>query len=218
MDGSADPAWTARAYDANLDAYVQFAGTELSAATETPSDLDALRAFVEHVRGRPAGRVADLGCGPGRVAAFLASHGLEVLGLDVSPAMVKAARLAHPHLVFEEGRLTAVPVLDRSLAGAVCWYSIIHTPPDQLDDVGAELARVLGPGGHLLVAFQAGEGEAEERTYASGARLIFYRHDPGAVARVLTGVGMLVDDVVIREPHFEHESTPQALISAHAVG
>ncbi|MDQ3641416.1 MAG: class I SAM-dependent methyltransferase, partial [Actinomycetota bacterium] len=127
---------TARAvYDTTAEMYRELVGTEVTPAIEGPVDRALLAAFVECVTGAAAATVADVGCGPGRVAAFLAAHGLDVLGVDVSQAMLDVARDEHPGIRFDEGRLTALPVPDKSLAGAVCWYSIIHTPPAHLHDV-----------------------------------------------------------------------------------
>lgn len=70
-------------------------GTELTAAVEGPVDRALLHAFVESL-GESAGPVADAGCGPGRVAAFLSARGIDIVGVDVSPAMLAVARDAHP--------------------------------------------------------------------------------------------------------------------------
>jgi len=203
-------------YDAAAEKYTAFVGTELAAATEAPIDRALLTAFVELVAAHPGNRVADVGCGPGRVAAFLAARDIEVVGVDVSRAMLAVARQAHPSIPFEEGRLTALPIPDRSLAGAVCWYSVIYTPPEHLDEVCAELGRVLAPGGHLLVAFQAGTGEPVHRSEAFGTRfpLTSYRHSIDGVVRVLTTAGLQVHARAVREPEFDHESTPQAFVLA----
>jgi ubiquinone/menaquinone biosynthesis C-methylase UbiE len=133
-------------YDASADRYVEFVGTEISSATEAPVDHSLLTAFVDLVTDGTSKRVADVGCGPGRVAAFLAMRGLDVVGLDVSAAMLSAARIAHPDISFEEGRLDDLPIDEGSLAGVVCWYSIIYTPPECLGDAFTELDRVLSPG------------------------------------------------------------------------
>jgi SAM-dependent methyltransferase len=209
------------AYDTAAEAYAELVGTEISGAIEGSVDRALLGAFVELVGdagARPAGRVADVGCGPGRVAAFLAGHGLDVLGVDVSPAMLAVARAAHPGVDFTEGRLTDLPVPDGALAGAVCWYSIIHTPPAELGPVCAELARALAPGGHLLVGFQAGDGEAVHRTTAYGRQvsLTSYRHVPDDVVGRLTAADLQVRARAVREPELAHESTPQAFILARA--
>lgn len=207
---------TARAvYDATAEAYAQRIGTEVTAAVESPLDRALLAAFAELVAD-VHGTVADVGCGPGRVTALLAAAGIDVIGFDLSPAMLEVARRAHPGVSFEEGRLTGLPVGDRSLAGAVCWYSIIHTPPQRLPDVAAELVRVLDDPGHLLLAFQAGDGESLHRTdaFGSGLPLTSYRHAPDDVVRSLVAAGFAVHARAVREPELDHESTPQAFIIA----
>jgi SAM-dependent methyltransferase len=205
-------------YDASVDGYLGFVGTEISAATEGPIDRAVLTAFVESLADARAGRVADLGCGPGRVAALFARCGFDVVGIDVSPAMVTAASAAHPGIEFHEGHLAALPLADGALAGAVCWYAIIHTPPDQLDAVAAELARVLMPGGELLVAFQAGTGDAVFRAdaHGTGLPLTSFRHHPDSVTDALARAGLPVHTRVVREAQLPHETTPQAFLIARA--
>lgn len=203
-------------YDAAAERYLEFVGTELSAATEGPIDRSLLSAFVELVAARPSARVADVGCGPGRVAAFLARHGLRVLGVDVSIGLLARARVAHPDIPFEEGRLDHLPIAGASLGGAVCWYSIIHTPPARLDAVFAELCRVLEPGGQLLLAFQAGDGDAMHRpdAHGTGMPLTSYRHGLADVARRLETAGFEVRASAERAPELDHETTAQAFIFA----
>jgi SAM-dependent methyltransferase len=195
--------------------YAQLVGTQLSAAFDGPLDRALLAEFAE-LMGVTAAPVADLGCGPGRVAAFLAAHGLDVVGVDVSQAMLAVARAAHPDVRFEQGWLTALPFRDGSLGGAVCWYSIIHTPPENLDEVFAELARAFTEDGHLLLAFQAGDGECVNRpdAYGSGISLTNYRHSPDEVARSVIAAGLQVHARAVREPELDHESSPQAFILA----
>ncbi len=202
-------------YDAAAAPYAKAVGVRLSEAFEGPVDRALLVAFVELVGPSP-GLVADVGCGPGRVAAFVASHGLDVVGVDLSPAMLAVARAAHPDLRFEEGTLTALPFDDRSLAAAVLWYSIIHTRPEELPEVFAEMARVLEPSGELLVGFQAGGGECVHRVdaYGTGMTLPSYRHSPGSVADAVDTAGFHVHTRVRREPALAHESTPQAFVLA----
>jgi ubiquinone/menaquinone biosynthesis C-methylase UbiE len=147
-------------YDMAAPRYVHFVGTEISSATEGPIDQSLLVAFVELVKGQTIDLVADVGCGPGRVAAFMAERGLDVVGVDVSQAMLTVARSAHPHIRFEEGQLDALPFETGVLAGAVCWYSIIYTPIDRLAEAFGELARVLMPGGYrLLQPWRYGPGK-----------------------------------------------------------
>ncbi|MGH9917479.1 MAG: class I SAM-dependent DNA methyltransferase, partial [Nitrososphaerales archaeon] len=203
-------------YDASAERYVQFVGTEISSATEGPVDQSLLVAFIELIKGRSVTRVADVGCGTGRVAAFMAARGLDVVGVDVSPAMLAVARIAHPGIEFEEGRLDKLPFGEGALAGVVCWYSIIYTPPERLGEAFAELTRVLDAAGHLLIAFQAGSGEPVQRPGPQGTTLCLtsYRHSMGSVIRYLQDAGLQIYTTALREPELDHESNPQAFLIA----
>jgi SAM-dependent methyltransferase len=147
---------TAEAYDAFAVRYADFARNELD---RLPLDRAVLAAFAEFVRAAGAGRVAELGCGPGRVTAHLRDLRLDAFGVDLSPVMIDLARDAYPDLRFEVGSMDALDLADGELDGIVSWYSIIHTPPQELPPYFAEFRRVLAPGGHLLLAFFESEGE-----------------------------------------------------------
>jgi SAM-dependent methyltransferase len=107
------------------------------------------------------GVVGDLGAGPGHVAAHLAALGAGALALDLSPAMTAIARsrLGLPSLA---GSLTALPLRTGALAGAAAMYCLIHLDDPALDAAAAELARVVAPGGPLLVAFHEVRADSAE--------------------------------------------------------
>jgi SAM-dependent methyltransferase len=144
---------TAAAYDAMAVRYTEFVRGVWDAS---PLDNAALAAFVGHVRG--AGLVADLGCGPGHLTAHLRDLGLDVFGVDLSPAMVEIARAAEPGLRFEVGSMAALDVPDASLGGILSWYSMIHTPPEEVPGYFAEFTRTLAPGGHVLLGCFESDG------------------------------------------------------------
>jgi SAM-dependent methyltransferase len=205
-------------YEASSERYVGLVGTEINPATEGPVDRSLLMAFVELVATSRGARVADVGCGPGRVAAYLAANGLDVIGIDVSPAMLVEARRAHPDIEFEEGCLDDLPITGGALTGAICWYSIIYTPPERLDAAFDELRRVLEPGGHLLLAFQVGDGDPMHRTDAQGTGLALtvYRHGLGDLTRRLERARFVVHATAERAPELDHESTPQGFVIARS--
>ncbi|MCW2776692.1 MAG: methyltransferase [Frankiales bacterium] len=170
-----------------------------------------LRAFAEEVG---AGPVLEVGCGPGRVAAHLAGLGLDVAGLDLSPGMVEVARREHPGLQVDVGDLTALPHPDASLAGVVAWYSLIHVPTAELPDAVAELARVLRPGGLLLLAFQVGDTDrVHDRPYGHDVPLVSHRLQPDRVTALLAASGLELEGTLVRQPQ-GLEPTPQAYLTA----
>jgi SAM-dependent methyltransferase len=109
-----------------------------------PFDRAVLALFADLVRDAAAdrgGRVVEVGCGPGRITAHLTGLGLDVFGIDLSPAMIEQARLRHPDLEFRVGQMTALDVPSGALAGVVAWYSIIHVPPAEHSTVFAGFRR-----------------------------------------------------------------------------
>lgn len=110
--------------------------------------------------------VADLGCGPGHVAARLAEAGASVVAFDPSPAMVAEARAAHPELEVQQASLAQFlrPRNAPAWGVVLAWYSLIHLAASELPDALATLARTVRVGGWVLVALHAGQGivHAEE--------------------------------------------------------
>jgi ubiquinone/menaquinone biosynthesis C-methylase UbiE len=95
------------------------------------------------------GRVLDAACGTGAVASQLVERGHEVVGIDIAPAMVDRARKAVPGATFLCGDLTRIPLPDRDVDHVVSSLATTHVA--DLARFFAEAARVMRPGGHLLV-------------------------------------------------------------------
>lgn len=152
---------TRATYDAVARRYADEFGPDLA---DKPLDRALLSALAEMARagGEATPLVADLGCGPGYEARHLASCGLAVRGVDLSPAMVDEARRRHAGvagLAFEVGSLLALPFADGSLAGAAAFYSIIHLPPEARATAYREIARVVRAGGVVLASFHVSSME-----------------------------------------------------------
>ncbi|HST19357.1 MAG TPA: class I SAM-dependent methyltransferase [Gaiellaceae bacterium] len=102
----------------------------------------------------PVGVALDAACGTGRHAAYLASLGHKVIGVDSSPGMLARAKEKIPQGEFHEAGLNALPVADDSVDLVVCAIALVHLP--ELTGPFGEFARVLRPGGHLVVSDQCG--------------------------------------------------------------
>ncbi|TCC32855.1 class I SAM-dependent methyltransferase [Kribbella speibonae] len=152
-----------------------------------PFETGALDYFAQTVAEGPVG---DLGCGTGRITSYLAGRGMDVFGVDLTPGMIEVARREYPELRFEVGSLYDLDLKDGELAGALAWYSLVHTPREDLPAVFAELFRVLRPGGHLVHGFKVGSGSRELRNaYGHDIDLEVYMYDVADVAGLLAKAG-----------------------------
>lgn len=206
---------TRNGYDALAERYAELFRAELDGA---PLDRAVLQAFAELVgRDHPDGQVLEVGSGPGGVTAHLSRLGLDVSGIDLSPAMVGLARREHPGLSFAVGEMGALDRDDGSLAGLVSWYSLIHVPEARRPAVVAGFSRVLRAGGYLLLAFQVGDGTLHlDEAFGSAVSLDFHRLRPDAVAGLLDAAGFDVVAQVVRapEPTSNAARLPQASVIA----
>ncbi len=95
------------------------------------------------------GRALDAACGTGAVAQQLLARGHDVVGVDVSEGMLARARKAVPDALFMAGDVTDLPLPDDDVDHVVCSLALAHL--DDLRPFFAEAARVMRPGGHLLL-------------------------------------------------------------------
>lgn len=94
----------------------------------------------------------DLCCGPARHAAPLAERGYHVLGLDLDDAALRDARRRAPAATFVRGDMRRLPLASSSMDAVLCmWQSFGHFDADTNIAALAEMARVLRPGGRLLL-------------------------------------------------------------------
>jgi ubiquinone/menaquinone biosynthesis C-methylase UbiE len=102
--------------------------------------------------GRRGGRILDLGCGTGQLAARLAKlrAGARIVGCDFSIGMLRRASARSPAAHFVQGDAGRLPFADRTF-DAIVSTEAFHWFPDQAGAL-AECFRVLRPGGRLLLA------------------------------------------------------------------
>ncbi|WP_307787566.1 class I SAM-dependent methyltransferase [Mycolicibacterium sp. S2-37] len=184
---------------------------------DKPFELAMLAAFAALVGA--GGRVVDVGCGTGPTTAILAGHGCDVVGVDLSEAMIRQARRLNPHLDFRTGSMTALDFGTGGFAGVCAWYSTIHIPDETLPEVFAEFHRVLHRGGHLLLAFQVGRRPRELReAWGHRVELTYHRREPADVLRLLDRSGFTEVARLQREPYPtdspDVEAIPQAFLVA----
>ncbi len=129
----------------------------------------ALGSFARALKGRDQRRVRllDIGCGNGRFLRQIveAFPRLPATGLDLSPAYCAEARArlaAWPQVEIVTGAAEALPLEEGSLDAVTCVYLFHELPPRVRREVAREIARVLKPGGVLVLADSLQSGDAPD--------------------------------------------------------
>lgn len=129
----------------------------------------ALGSFARAIKGTDQRKVKllDLACGNGRfLAQILAAFPrLPATGLDLSPAYCAEARarLARwPQVEIANGAAESAPFEERAFDAVTCVYLFHELPPRVRREVAREIARVLKPGGVLVLADSLQSGDAPD--------------------------------------------------------
>ncbi len=122
--------------------------------TRDESLLPIEATLVTEVFPPPPARIVDLGCGAGRTTVALSRLGYQVVGIDLSPALLAAARQRHPELEFHHMDATDLVFPDATFDAALFSYNGIDCiyPVSTRLKCLAEAFRVLKPGGTFLVS------------------------------------------------------------------
>jgi ubiquinone/menaquinone biosynthesis C-methylase UbiE len=194
-----------KSYDGIADEYARHFYSELD---NKPLDRELLTRFAARVKGK--GAICDMGCGPGHIARFLHDAGTNVFGLDLSSRMIEEARRLNPEISFHQGNMLALDLPDTSLAGIAAFYAIVNLPREALPQVFREMARVLKPDGLLLLAFHIGDDTLQPNAlWGRPISMDFYFFPPHVIQRGLGAAGLVVEEVIEREPYapeVEHQS------------
>ncbi len=126
------------------------------------NDLAGEARFVDAIAPRSS-RILDAGCGPGRVGAFLADLGHQVVGVDVDPILIAAAEEDHPGPEWIVGDLAE---LDLSASGTgerfdviVCAGNVMaFLAPSTRRPVLARMRAHLAGAGRIAIGFGSGRG------------------------------------------------------------
>lgn len=108
------------------------------------------KVMLDRIEGRGFSRALDVGCGEGRFCRLLQARGIETVGIDPTAALLEEARRRDPQGDYRDGRAEALDFPDGSFDLVVSYLTLIDIP--DIAAAIAEMARVLKPGGTLLIA------------------------------------------------------------------
>ena len=172
---------TLRAYDREAAHFAQDWETQ-----PTPTDMQALL-----LRSFQPGPTADVGCGSGRDAAWLAAQGFDVVGYDASSGLLAEARRLHPGVRFTAASLPELSgIADCQFVNVMCETVIMHLPPAAIAASVRRLLAILAPGGVLYLSWRvtlvANRRDDHGRLYAA--------FDPAVVFAALGSAELLLDE------------------------
>jgi len=121
-------------------------------------------------------RVLDVACGEGYGSALLSEVASTVVGVDIDAATVTHARTNYAsrgNLRFLEGSITALPLPPASVDAIVSFETVEHLDAADQRLMIVEFARVLAPGGLVLLSSPNRPEYSDARNYANP----FHRHE-----------------------------------------
>ncbi len=125
---------------------------------EKTYDRELLDKFSEYFDSTSI--IYDVGCGPsGHIARYLYEKGLNLIGVDISEKCVELALKFNPMMEFKKMDMMNLNLNDETIDGIISFYSIIHTPKNQVNLLFKEFHRVLRKHGKILVTVKEGIDE-----------------------------------------------------------
>lgn len=130
----------------------------------TGSDAALIDELVAACPSNP--RILDVGCGDG--ARTLANLPAGSIGLDFARRGLSMAAETVPQARLLQADMEAIPLVDESVDGIAAYHAVFHVPRIRHPGVYEEFARVLTPGGTLLMTLPSGRFETVRRGWMGG--------------------------------------------------
>jgi ubiquinone/menaquinone biosynthesis C-methylase UbiE/DNA-binding transcriptional ArsR family regulator len=158
------------------------------------AECDVERAIDRTLGKRPLGRLVDIGTGTGRMIELFGPRSSVAIGIDRSSEMLRLARVkleaAGIASSLRQGDMYALPLADHS-ADSIIIHQVLHYAHSPASAIG-EAARVLAPGGTLLVVDFAAHDRDELRATDAHIRLGF---EDEAMRGWFAAAGLTTDEI-----------------------
>ena len=192
-----DPDFVENLGIAYSDNYARSREWEYEGLLEPKEDLAM---FFKHM---PGTRVLDVGCGWARYAHRFFDAGLDYIGIDHSPEMIKVAQGEHPDARFEVMSYRRLEFPVRAFDALWCCCVFGSEPKHNMPTVLESLKRVLIPGGIMMVVLPAVYESQEDLAYDDdGEPVLFHAfYDLDELVTLLEGSGF---STINATNHWQH--------------
>ncbi|MGZ3304640.1 MAG: class I SAM-dependent methyltransferase, partial [Asticcacaulis sp.] len=145
--------------------------------------------------------------------------GATVTGMDISPECVALARREEPALRFDVMDMAEMTYEDARFDGIVAYYALHYLPKSRLSQVMGEFARVLRPGGQLLLVAKDGDGEdwVDDPLGVTG-KVFWCALNPEALQVLVAANGFDVIGCKVRAPEANEIAAPRIYVTARRKG
>jgi ubiquinone/menaquinone biosynthesis C-methylase UbiE len=154
-----------RAWDAVADDYA----AKRRADGEDAALLDELLADLP-----PDPRVLDVGCGDGERTLKNLVGDADTVGIDFSRRQLELAGETAPTARLLQADMTALPFVSETFNAITAYHAVFHVSRTQHPVVYEEFARVLRPGGRLLLTVGTGESDATRRNWLGSGHAMYW--------------------------------------------
>ena len=169
-----------------MTAELQFTGERYVPGTAGEIAHEHWHRYAFAARCASGRRVLDVACGEGYGSGLLAQVATYVTGVDIDAVTLAHARRRYAerkNCTFVEGSAAALPIADASVDVVVSFETIEHLPVDDQPRMLAEFARVLAPGGLLVLSSPNRPQYSDARGYTNPFHL--HELDRGELAQLL---------------------------------
>lgn len=182
-----------------------YAGKFINELNKKHFDRILLKSFASENSDK--GKIIDLGCGPGQTTKYLSHCGLtDLVGVDISPEMVKIAKAINPQLNFDTADILNLKYPDNFFGSAIAFYSIVHFDYGQIKTAFKETKRILKGNGQFLFSFHIGDSPVHLDNFLDyQVNIDFHFFETNKIIALLTDTGFEIIDTIERYPYRDAE-------------
>lgn len=128
----------------------------------------SLDAFCDNIL-QPDAEVLEIACGPGNITSYVLQKrpGLEILGVDLSPNMIRLAEINNPTASFQILDCRQIDQIDQSFDGVICGFCLPYLSKPEVEKLVRDISTLMNTGAVLYLSTM--EDKYELSTFKTGS-------------------------------------------------